>query len=193
MMPVPPARDRLVFSLIELLEAKKIQEISVAEIARNASVSLRSFYNYFPDKYALMAYSYRKLTERFWWDASGHLVSLNNFFEICWSLEDDPIMMTRLKNTMAYHGQNDLRDEIERKGIEDLTRLLKANHFPGPFDETLQNILQFFMSGIVRICELHFMNEKEFPSTWLADYGVKCLPATISEYMLREPSEFPDK
>ena len=189
MIPVPPARDRLVFSLIELLETKKIQAISVAEIARNASVSLRSFYNYFSDKYALMAYSYRKLTERFWWDTSGRLVSLKTFFNLCWSVEHDPVMMTRLKNTMAYHGQNDLRDEIERKGIEDLTRLLKANHYPGPYDETLDSILHFFMSGISRICELHFINEKDFPSTWLADYGVKCLPVTIAEYLLREPSE----
>ncbi len=51
MVHILPIKDRLAFSLSELLEKKPIQNISVSEISRNASVSLRSFYNYYTDKY----------------------------------------------------------------------------------------------------------------------------------------------
>lgn len=189
MLPIMPVKERLVASLIELLGTKKIQDISVGEISRNASTSLRNFYNYFTDKYDLMGYAYRKMVETLWWDTEGHLVSLEEFFNKCWSTADDPIKMIRFKNVMAYHGQNDHREVIEQKGVEDLQRLLKANGYPGPFDEELYNILHFIMCGIVRISELHFMDASRFPSTWLADYGIKCIPKDIAEYLLAHPRE----
>lgn len=185
--PIPPVKDRLAYSLIELLETKQLQCISVAEISKNASASLRSFYNYYEDKYALMGHIYEELTEHLWWDSSGKLIPLQKFFDACWNTERDSIMMTRFKNTLAYHGQNDVREKIEQKGIEDLQRLLRVNGYPGPYDDELRNILQFFMSGIVRIAELHFLNTNRFPSTWLADYGTKCIPSELAEYLLATP------
>ena len=49
--------------------------------------------------------------------------------------------------------------------------------------------IHFIMCGIVRISELHFMDASRFPSTWLADYGIKCIPQNIAEYLLVHPRE----
>lgn len=182
------AKERLMESFLELLETKSILDIAVSEICSNALVSKRSFYNHFVDKYDLMSYAYRELVETQWY-RNGRRCTLVEFFNRCWTFDDDEPMMLRFKNTMAYIGQNDLRSEIENQGVKDLKRLLEWNRYPGEYDEELDNILLFFMCGISRMAERHFDNARLIPISWLATYGVKCLPAEIAEYLLRDPNE----
>ena len=82
-----------------------------------------------------------------------------------------------------------MRSEIENQGVKDLKRLLEWNGYPGPYDEELENILLFFMCGISRMAERHFENSRDTPITWLAEYGAKCLPSDIADYLLRDPNE----
>lgn len=182
------AKERLMESFLELLETKSILDIAVSEICSNALVSKRSFYNHFVDKYDLMSYAYRELVETQWY-RNGRRCTLVEFFNRCWTFDGDEPMMLRFKNTMAYIGQNDLRSEIENQGVKDLKRLLEWNRYPGEYDEELDNILLFFMCGISRMAERHFDNARLIPISWLATYGVKCLPAEIAEYLLRDPNE----
>lgn len=151
-------------------------------------MSKRSFYNHFVDKYDLMGYAYRVLVERQWY-RDGRRCTLVEFFNRCWTFDGDAPMMERFKNTMSYIGQNDLRSEIENQGVKDLKRLLEWNGYPGPYDEELENILLFFMCGISRMAERHFENSRDTPITWLAEYGAKCLPSDIADYLLRDPNE----
>lgn len=181
-------KERLMASFLELLEDKSLQDISVADIYTNAGVSKRSFYNHFVDKYDLMGYAYRVLVERQWY-RDGRRCTLVEFFNRCWTFDGDAPMMERFKNTMSYIGQNDLRSEIENQGVKDLKRLLEWNGYPGPYDQELDNILLFFMCGISRMAERHFENSRDTPITWLAEYGAKCLPSDIAEYLLRDPNE----
>lgn len=181
-------KERLMASFLELLEDKSLQDISVADIYTNAGVSKRSFYNHFSDKFDLMGYAYRVLVEQQWY-RDGRRCTLVEFFNRCWSSDGDEPMMLRFKNTMSYIGQNDLRSEIENQGVKDLKRLLEWNGYPGPYDGELDNILLFFMCGISRIAERHFDNSREIPASWLAEYGAKCLPADIADYLLRDPNE----
>ena len=39
------------------------------------------------------------------------------------------------------------------------------------------------------MAERHFENSRDTPITWLSDYGAKCLPSEIAEYLLRDPNE----
>ena len=181
-------KERLMASFLELLEDKSLQDISVADIYTNAGVSKRSFYNHFSDKYDLMGYTYRELVKLLWYK-DGRRCTLVEFFNRCWSSDGEEPMMLRFKNTMSYIGQNDLRSEIENQGVKDLKRLLEWNGYPGSYDEELDNILLFFMCGISRIAERHFDNSREIPASWLAEYGVKCLPSDVAEYLLRDPNE----
>lgn len=181
-------KERLMASFLELLEDKSLQDISVADIYTNAGVSKRSFYNHFSDKFDLMGYAYRVLVEQQWY-RDGRRCTLVEFFNRCWTFDGDEPMMLRFKNTMSYIGQNDLRSEIENQGVKDLKRLLEWNGYPGPYDGELDNILLFFMCGISRMAERHFENSRDTPITWLAEYGAKCLPSDIADYLLRDPNE----
>lgn len=181
-------KEHIMEAFLKLLEDKKLMDISVSEIAELAGVSKRSFYNHFVDKYDLMGYAYRVLVERQWY-RDGRRCTLVEFFNRCWTFDGDAPMMERFKNTMSYIGQNDLRSEIENQGVKDLKRLLEWNGYPGPYDEELENILLFFMCGISRMAERHFENSCDTPITWLAEYGAKCLPSDIADYLLRDTNE----
>ncbi len=181
-------KEHIMESFLSLLEDKPLTDISVSEIVERAGVSKRSFYNHFVDKYDLMGYAYRELVEQEWYK-DGRRCSLVEFFNRCWTFDGSEPMMERFKNTMSYIGQNDLRSEIENQGVKDLKRMLGWNGYPGPYDEELDNILLFFMCGISRMAERHFENSRDTPITWLSDYGAKCLPSEIAEYLLRDPNE----
>lgn len=181
-------KEHIMEAFLKLLEDKNLMDISVSEIAELAGVSKRSFYNHFVDKYDLMGYAYRVLVERQWY-RDGRRCTLVEFFNRCWTFDGDAPMMERFKNTMSYIGQNDLRSEIENQGVKDLKRLLEWNGYPGPYDEELENILLFFMCGISRMAERHFENSRDTPITWLAEYGAKCLPSDIADYLLRDTNE----
>lgn len=181
-------KEHIMEAFLKLLEDKNLMDISVSEIAELAGVSKRSFYNHFVDKYDLMGYAYRVLVERQWY-RDGRRCTLVEFFNRCWTFDGDAPMMERFKNTMSYIGQNDLRSEIENQGVKDLKRLLEWNGYPGPYDEELENILLFFMCGISRMAERHFENSRDTPITWLAEYGAKCLPSGIADYLLRDTNE----
>ena len=181
-------KEHIMEAFLKLLEDKNLMDISVSEIAEPAGVSKRSFYNHFVDKYDLMGYAYRVLVEQQWY-REGRRCTLVEFFNRCWTFDGDEPMMERFKNTMSYIGQNDLRSEIENQGVKDLKRLLERNGYPEPYDQELDNILLFFMCGISRMAERHFENSRDTPITWLAEYGAKCLPSDIAEYLLRDPNE----
>lgn len=181
-------KEHIMEAFLKLLEDKNLMDISVSEIAELAGVSKRSFYNHFVDKYDLMGYAYRVLVERQWY-RDGRRCTLVEFFNRCWTFDGDAPMIERFKNTMSYIGQNDLRSEIENQGVKDLKRLLEWNGYPGSYDEELENILLFFMCGISRMAERHFENSRDTPITWLAEYGAKCLPSDIADYLLRDPNE----
>ena len=181
-------KEHIMEAFLKLLEDKNLMDISVSEIAELAGVSKRSFYNHFVDKYDLMGYAYRVLVEQQWY-REGRRCTLVEFFNRCWTFDGDEPMMERFKNTMSYIGQNDLRSEIENQGVKDLMRLLERNGYPEPYDQELDNILLFFMCGISRMAERHFENSRDTPITWLAEYGAKCLPSDIAEYLLRDPNE----
>lgn len=178
-------KERLMESVLELLEQRPITEISVGDIAENAGLSSRTFYNHFQDKHELVGYSYRKTVEPLWY-TDGKRNSLKEFFHRCLSRNQNQHLMS-FRNALCYCGQNDLRSEIEAKGVEDLIRLLQWNSYPGEITEDLRHTLLFFMCGISRMCELHFQDPRSLPVDWLYTFWMQCLPTDLSEYLTKEP------
>ena len=91
-------------SLIELLEHKSIEDITVTEIAKNCGISPRAFYNHFKDKHEVVSSIYiRHMTPYLnaplneWYEQLGNFFLLYNHF---------------MENTLCYTGQNNLGDTI---------------------------------------------------------------------------------
>ena len=178
-------KDKLALSLNELLMRRSIEDISVNDICENADLCLRTFYNHFHDKHELVSYLYNNVTEEYW-HIDGNILSLPGFLNNC---VRDPVL---LKNAMLYHGQNNIREEMEQRGVRDLVRLMKLNGYPYEIDDEVENILLFFMCGISRISERFCQMDVDKLGPWLSKYGSLCLPERIVAY-LKAPSDSSEK
>lgn len=183
---LPSTKERFALALRELLESNSFESISVGDIVGLSGLSSRTFYNHFRDKNELLAYLYRITVEPLWY-TDGKRNSLETFFTCC---KDNFLYNGTLKgfgNALSYYGQNDLRSEIENKGVEDLVRLLKWNHFPGAITPELREVLRFFMCGITRYFEKYYLDSKTIQVDWLYTFWINCVPAYLAEYLVKEP------
>lgn len=184
----PSTKQRLMDALQELLTSRTFDTISVGDIAGAAGVSSRTFYNHFQDKNELLAYTYRETVEPMWF-TDGVPNSLQVFFQRATEHAMDPQNRRVFVNALKVCGQNDLRSEIENKGVEDIARLLEWNRYPDEIDEELRAILHFFMCGISRESELTFINSHDIRADRLYTFWMKCIPVELAEYMMKDPAE----
>ena len=183
---LPSTKERFALALRELLESNSFESISVGDIVGLSGLSSRTFYNHFRDKNELLAYLYRITVEPLWY-TDGKRNSLETFFTCC---KDNFLYNGTLKgfgNALSYYGQNDLRSEIENKGVEDLVRLLNWNRFPGAITPELREVLHFFMCGITRYFEKYYLDSKTIQVDWLYTFWINCVPAYLAEYLVKEP------
>lgn len=185
----PSTKERFVLSLLELLENNCFNSISAGDVIKNSGLSSRTFYNHFCDKNDLLGYCYRVTVEPFWY-SDGKKNSLETFFIRCQKHLASGKHYKAFGNALSYYGQNDLRTEIENKGVHDLLRLLKWNNFPYEITPELTETLRFFMCGITRYCELHYLNSKAIESEWLFAFWINCVPSYLAEYFVKEPGSF---
>lgn len=105
-------------SLMELLQQKTIEEITVTEIAKNCGISSRAFYNHFSDKHAVVSSIYIRNMTPFlncslpvWYEQLGDFMDRSYRF---------------MSNTICYTGQNNLGDTIVQVDFEKLQRHIKS-------------------------------------------------------------------
>lgn len=113
-------------TMLELLEEKSIEQISVAEIARCSGISTRAFYNHFSDKHAVVAAIYLRYMGNYldcslkdWY---GHMEEF--FFSHSKFME----------NTLCYNGQNNLADVIIELEWEKLKKHIKPEVLNDPIE-----------------------------------------------------------
>lgn len=185
MVKNPDVRELLTQSLLELLDTEPIQNISVRAIADNCSVSTRTFYNHFFDKHDLVNYVYCTMNESCWFE-NGRKCSLEEFLTN-WAHQSSTTYRNFFINTFTYHGQNDIRESIHKKGVRDLARLLEWTGYADVIDEQVQSMLSFYMYGLISTFEEGLrLPEYDFKK-WSNQRGLIYLPKPIYEYLSAEP------
>ncbi len=182
----PDTRERLMVSLKELLYKRSINDISVADIADNAGLSSRTFYNHFRDKYELLSFFYNDSVEKLWFKG-GKRNSLKEFFLNVENYLCEGDNYRGYVNALTYYGQNDLRTEVENRGVKDLIRLLEWTGYPDPISSELCATMHFFMCGISRLIDLYALNHSALNSEWLFSFWLNCLPVELANYLAKEP------
>ncbi len=101
-------------TMLELLEEKSIEQISVAEIAKCSGISTRAFYNHFSDKHAVVAAIYLRYM-------SDYIdCSIEDWYR---HMEEFFTSHTKyMENSLCYNGQNNLGDAIIALEWEKLRR-----------------------------------------------------------------------
>lgn len=191
-MKRPSIRDVIADTMLELLETKSIESITVSSIIKETEISSRTFYNYFRDKYDVCNYIYDRILDKHCWYQNGTRCTLSNFFEnltLCISTKYYHFFL----NTTLYHGQNSLEEHIIARGIHDLTDQLK---YTGHTDLiTPQNLLKidFFMRGCASLLHsslLYKQNKLRLDPTVAQ---TEFLPSSLYEALTAEPIYAPIK
>lgn len=142
-------RDIIAQTMQELLRQKAINEITVAEIAREVGVSTRTFYNCFGDKFEVCNYIYDKLLEERCWQTAGRRSTLEEFFSnLMREIYED--YSTFFRNTMCYTGQSCISGHIVARGVEDLKEQLRRTGNEHLITAKNVTLMQFYMRGAVR-------------------------------------------
>lgn len=104
-------------SLMELLQLKTIEEITVTEIAKNCGISSRAFYNHFKDKHEVVSSIYIRHMKQYlnctleeWYEQLGNFMEKNSLF---------------MEHTLCYNGQNNLGETILQVDWQKLEKHIK--------------------------------------------------------------------
>ena len=177
-------------SLLELLEHKSIEEITVTEIAKNCGISSRAFYNHFSDKHEVVSSIYIRHMSQYlntplheWYEQLGNFFQLHNNF---------------MENTLCYAGQNNLGDTIVAFEWEKLRPHIKPEVLADEMELKRTEIaIEYMLYGNIGSTRNAFVHKKQsamgqymidsYGSTW--GYLSANIPPLILQNLSMEPIE----
>lgn len=147
------AKKLIMQATVELLRTKKIEDIRITEILQAASVSKRTFYLYFHDKYDVCCMIYDDFTN-VCWGVDSERQALPGFIKNASDILDgNETYRFFMSNTMLYHGQNNLAEHVVQRGIFGIKRLLTWNHHEDLLNRTNLFYVEFYMRGLVAMSQ----------------------------------------
>lgn len=129
-------------SLLELLESRPIEGITVTEIAKNCGITTRTFYYYFADKHDVVSSIYLRYMEPYmncsikeWYEHMAEFfMQYHNFMEHC----------------LTYSGQNSLSETIIDLEWKKLKRHFKPEVYANPIEFKRTEIaIEYMLHGNV--------------------------------------------
>lgn len=191
-MKRPSIRDVIADTMLELLETKPIESITVSSIIKETEISSRTFYNHFRDKYDVCNYIYDRILDQHCWYQDGNRCALNSFFENLTHAVRKEFFHFFL-NTTFYHGQNSLEEHIIERGIHDLTDQLKFTGHENLITPQNRLKIDFFMRGCASLLHssLLYKQSKLEIDTTVAQ--TEFLPNSLYEALIAEPIYAPTR
>lgn len=133
----------------KLLQEKRIEDITVEEIIKESSVSKRTFYKYFSDKFDVCNRIYDVNLDKFWGINDERQSMVGFLTRASEQYKKDPQYRKYSINSCFYNGQNSLNEHIVEKGVDGMIRLLLWNQCPHLITDDNRLLFEFYMRGIV--------------------------------------------
>jgi AcrR family transcriptional regulator len=144
-------QDALSQALLTLMEEKNIQSITVREIAEKASLSTRTFYNHYRDKYDFVS-SLWLTTHKNLCTEGDYVCSLDEYFFRANQLNE------QLKNFYiatlgAYEGQNSLWETMFDTAVAGILWQINRNGNADKIDDEVIEAVHFYVYGLLGIAK----------------------------------------
>ena len=176
-------RNELAFAMQDLLARTPVTEISTTTIAAECGLSRRTFYNYFEDKYDLMAFVYYINSEKLWY-RNGRICTFTDAYTR--HINNEHLSPAVLRNMFSYVGQNDVREFIIKKVGHDMRRMFYYNHRQEWLKEQdLQTAIEMLTYGMCAMFE-HLMHGIGGNVPY-ADNIIKGIPEKYRAALLQDP------
>lgn len=190
-MKRPSIRDVIADTMLEILETKSIESVTVSSIIKETEISSRTFYNHFRDKFDVCNYIYDRILDQHCWNQDGKRSTLNCFFEnLTKAIRGDYYHF--FMNTTFYNGQNSLEEHIIERGIQDLSDQLRYTGHENLVTPQNRLKIDFFMRGCASLLHssLLYKQSKLEIDTTVAQ--TEFLPNSLYEALTAEPIYAPE-
>jgi len=139
------ARQYFEESLLELVEFKPFERITVREIAENCGMTTRTFYNYFQDKYGLILWTYSSRFEKYL-EASNGIIDFCGLFSYIADhiLENRRLYLSALQDPGGLEG---FMDAVIDYSCQMTTDYICRNSDAEYIDDSLAFSIRFFYQG----------------------------------------------
>lgn len=182
MIKRPSTQSLLAASLKELAKFKSANKITIREITQNCGMTSPTFYNYFHDKYELMAWIYNEKVA----ESIEHLGKTISFEEVLhkWIeaiLEDEEFFLNVLKNAV---GQNSFRYTTNDHAINLLSDWIKKYHDMAELPSDIQFHLRFYMRGISEIVNDWCLGKCSYSPQEMIRLFIEAMPNELKPLLL---------
>ena len=177
-------------SLLELLEHKSIEDITVTEISKNCGISSRAFYNHFKDKHEATGSIYLRYMQQ-------HInCSLSEWYEHMGAFFEKHTRF--MEHTLCYTGQNNLGDVILELEWAKFKRHIKPEVLSNPRELKRTEIaIEYMLYGNIGSTRNAFVHKRHsalgqymyetYGSTW--GYLSANIPPLILQNLSMDPDE----
>ena len=169
-------------SLKELAKNKPVDKITIREITQNCGITSPTFYNYFHDKYELMAWIYNEKVE----EAMKNLGDKISFEDVVYKwieplLEDEEFYLNLLKNAV---GQNAFRYTTNDHAICLVSEWIKKRHNISELPKEIQFYLRFYMRALSETVNDWFLSKFSYSPRELARLLIEAMPNKLKPLLL---------
>ena len=152
------AKETLYNAFREIAEKTPIDKITVIQIAEKAGLTPQTFYNYFPDKYELVLWGYKRRVDRLFVEFVSDEISWREVLRqyIKGYKENASYIINALNNTS---GEDSYLSKSARYLAETMELTLCKKRGVDELPEDIKLIVRMYVSGIVNVIAQWLMNK----------------------------------
>ncbi|MGI6590882.1 MAG: TetR/AcrR family transcriptional regulator [Eggerthellaceae bacterium] len=171
-------RDCIVAAFNRLINEKPFDEITVADIAREASVGKTTFYRYFKDRYDVMNFNYQRILDALLYDASVTTYR-DCFYHLFVSGRR---VLSKIQGAFASSGINSLEHFIFSYSRDILIRVTRANRQGAGLTESERLQADVFCYGVSYMYKNWIAGKYAVTADQAADKLFEMLPESLRYY-----------
>lgn len=172
-------KDYLEESAIQLFSKYSVEKVSIIDICKNCSVSIRTYYNYFKDKYDIINQCYISRFKNYI-ETNRKNINLRKLMlylarEVC----NNPEFF---RNVFRYTGQNNIRTGVSNPLSDIFIKTLEyQSHKDLENDEKMA--VRFYIDGILSYVENQLKQSILPTPEESAKYCQNAIPAKLEKYL----------
>lgn len=172
-------KDYLEDSAVELFAASPIDKVTISDICENCGLSVRTYYNYFKDKYDIINRCYfdrfQTYVERNKGRIQFHDLMLYLSKEVCLNPEF-------FRHVFEYKGQNNIRMSMAKPLQSLFIIVIEADHHV-TLNQKEQDAILFFLYGILAYVEVSLNRPSLFAPEVYTAFCENAIPEILSKYL----------
>ncbi len=173
------AKDYLEESAIELFSKRPIDKVTISDICENCGLSVRTYYNYFKDKYDIINHCYLDQVAKYVHQHAEKMTLHDLMLLLCDDIYKNPEFF---RNIFEYKGQNNIRLSAAVP-LQNIYIEVIETHKHTKLNSNERDALLFFLYGILAYVEISLSQTVLPPKERPPVFCENAIPAVLKKYL----------